>query len=212
MGVTMGTSLKIRDDLTPLELRRWARKEARGWPAGRAYAIANALEGMSRAEAARRAGMARQALRDAVLRYNAEGLSGLYDRPQGGPPRRLTQGEEAALAAVILEGPGARRRAPPFVRRAGGPRGFGPLQTRMARADGHTRPSILENDSHEIWRSILLSSPQYWPILSVNRFGGRNGNELSARSTGGAGRLNSLRGSDKNLGKDVRDAESEKTS
>ncbi len=36
MGVAMGTSLKIRDDSTPLELRRWARKEARGWPAARA--------------------------------------------------------------------------------------------------------------------------------------------------------------------------------
>ena len=36
-------------------------------------AIANALEGMTRAEAARLAGMERQALRDAVVRYNAEG-------------------------------------------------------------------------------------------------------------------------------------------
>src|SRR3712207_9244725 len=39
-------------------------------------AIANALEGLSRAEAARLAGMGRQALRDAVIRYNAEGPSG----------------------------------------------------------------------------------------------------------------------------------------
>ena len=109
MGVTMGRSLTIRDDLTPLELRRWARKDARGQPAARAYAIANALEGMSRAEAARLAGMERQALRDAVLRYNAEGLSGLYDRPKGHPPRRLTEGENAALAAVILEGPDPER-------------------------------------------------------------------------------------------------------
>ena len=109
MGVTMGSSLKIRDDLTPLALRRWARKEARGGPAARAYAIANALEGMSRAEAARLAGMERQALRDAVLRYNAEGLSGLYHRPKGRPPRRLTEGENAALAAVVLEGPDPER-------------------------------------------------------------------------------------------------------
>ncbi len=109
MGVIMGTSLKIRDDLTPLALRRWARKEARGGPAARAYAVANALEGMSRAEAARPAGMERQALRDAVLRYNAEGLSGLYQRPKGRPPRRLTEGENAALAAVVLEGPDPER-------------------------------------------------------------------------------------------------------
>ncbi len=109
MGVAMGTSLKIGDDLTSLELRRWARKEARGLPAARAYAIANALDGMSRAEAARLAGMERQALRDAVLRYNAEGLSGLYDRPKGRPPRRLTEGEEAALAAAIRRGPDPER-------------------------------------------------------------------------------------------------------
>ena len=105
----MGAALKIRDDLTPLALRRWARREARGRSAARAYAIANALEGLSRAEAARLAGMERQALRDAVVRYNAEGLAGLHDRPKGHPARRLTEGEEAALAAVILRGPEPER-------------------------------------------------------------------------------------------------------
>lgn len=73
------------------------------------YAIAHALEGKSRAEAARLAGMDRQALRDAVVRYNAEGLAGLHDRPKGHPPRRLSEGEEAALAAVILKGPEPER-------------------------------------------------------------------------------------------------------
>lgn len=105
----MGTPLKIRDDFAPLALRRWARREARGRAAARAYAIANALEGMSRAEAARLAGMERQALRDAVVRYNTEGLAGLHDRAKGHPPRRLTEGEEAALAAVILKGPEPER-------------------------------------------------------------------------------------------------------
>ena len=70
----MGTAIKIRDDLSPCELRRWARREARGRSAARAYAISNALEGTCRAEAARLAGMERQALRDAVVRYNVEGL------------------------------------------------------------------------------------------------------------------------------------------
>ena len=105
----MGSALKIRDDLTPLELRRWARRESHGRAAARAYAIANAFEGMTRAAAARLAGMDRQALRDAVVRYNGEGLEGLYDRPKGRPPRRLTADEEAALAAVILEGPDPER-------------------------------------------------------------------------------------------------------
>jgi transposase len=76
--------------------------------ASRAYAIANALEGMSRAEAARLAGMERQALRDAVLRYNAEGVDGLSDRPRP-KPSRLSEGQQAALRALILRGPDPER-------------------------------------------------------------------------------------------------------
>ena len=69
--------LPIRDDLPAAELRRLARRETDRAAAARMQAIAGALEGLSRAEAARLAGMERQALRDAVLRYNAEGLAGL---------------------------------------------------------------------------------------------------------------------------------------
>ena len=105
----MGSALKIRDDLTPLELRRWARVGSYGRAAARAYAIANALEEMPRADAARLAGMDRQTLRDAVVRYNAKGLEGLHDRPKGYSPRRLTADEEAALAAVIIAGPEPER-------------------------------------------------------------------------------------------------------
>jgi transposase len=65
------------------------------------YAIAHALDGRSRADAARLAGMERQA----VIRYNAEGLAGLHDRPKGRPRRRLDAGEEAALATAIERGP-----------------------------------------------------------------------------------------------------------
>ena len=48
-------------------LRRLARREPGGHAASRLYAIANALERMSRAGAARLAGMERQALRDALF-------------------------------------------------------------------------------------------------------------------------------------------------
>ena len=44
----------------------------------------DALDGMSRAEAATRAGLDRQALRDWVIRYHAEGVAGLRDRPRSG--------------------------------------------------------------------------------------------------------------------------------
>lgn len=101
----MGAALKIRDDLSAEALRQAARRERDGPAAARMYAIAGALDGLSRAEAARLAGMERQALRDAVVRYNAEGLAGLHDRPKGRPPRRLTPEEEAELVAAILRGP-----------------------------------------------------------------------------------------------------------
>jgi transposase len=91
----MGTALAIRDDLTPAALRRRARFEPNRRAALRMLALANALEGLSRAEAARLAGMERQALRDAVVRYNAEGLAGLYDRPKPGRPPRLSAGSQS---------------------------------------------------------------------------------------------------------------------
>src|SRR5512134_2646894 len=103
----MGNALKIRDDLSSEPLRRRARREKDGRAAARMYAIANAVDGLSRAEGARLAGMERQALRDAVVRYNAEGLAGLHDRPKGRPRRRLTGDEEAELVEAILQGPDA---------------------------------------------------------------------------------------------------------
>src|SRR5688572_32967953 len=53
--------------------------------------------------------MERQALRDAVLRYNAEGPSGLHDRPRPGRPEGLTPGQQAALKAWVLRGPAPER-------------------------------------------------------------------------------------------------------
>src|SRR5215207_8430057 len=105
----MGAALPIRNELTPEALRRHARYEANRRAALRMLASANALEGMSRAEAARLAGIERQALRDAVVRYNAEGLAGLYDRPKPGRPQRLSEAEQAALAACVFTGPDPER-------------------------------------------------------------------------------------------------------
>lgn len=101
----MSAALKISDRMTAKELRDWARSCGNGRAAARAYAIANALDDYSRAEAARLAGMDRQALRDAVVRYNAEGVDGLFDRPKGHPPPWLTEAEQASLAAVVYKGP-----------------------------------------------------------------------------------------------------------
>jgi transposase len=103
-GPTM-SALAIRDDIGSEELRRRARRERDGRVSARLIAIANALEGMDRASAARLAGMDRQTLRDWVHRYNAEGIAGLCNRPAPGRRPKLTEGQMAALKAVVLLGP-----------------------------------------------------------------------------------------------------------
>ena len=105
MGGTMSSRIKISEGMSADELRSWARHCGNGRAAARAYAIASALDGLSRGDAARLAGMDRQALRDAVTRYNAEGVTGLFDRPKGRRPEWLTESEQATLAAVIFKGP-----------------------------------------------------------------------------------------------------------
>jgi transposase len=85
-------ALAIRDDVGPDELRRQARREHDGRVSARLIALANALDGMDRATAARLAGMDRQTLRDWVHRYNAEGMAGLSNRPLPGRSPKLTEG------------------------------------------------------------------------------------------------------------------------
>ena len=68
-------------------------------------ALALVLEGKSRKEAAETCGMDRQTLRDWVIRYNAEGLTGLSDRVPPGPAFRLTAEQIAELAALVEAGP-----------------------------------------------------------------------------------------------------------
>ena len=105
----MVAALSIRTDLSATELRALARREKDPRAASRMYAIAHALEGKSRAEAARLAGMERQALHDAVVRYNAEGLAGLHDRPKGRRRPVLDEAEGVALKQLVLAGPDLAR-------------------------------------------------------------------------------------------------------
>jgi transposase len=97
-------ALAIRKDRTPAVLRREAKCESDARVARRILAIANALDGMSREDAARSAGMDRQTLRDWVLRYNEHGLGGLGDRWGDGRPPRLTPEEQAELLEIVLAG------------------------------------------------------------------------------------------------------------
>ena len=99
------SALAIRKDRAPEVLRKLAKTESDPRVARRLLAIANALSGMSRKEAAAAAGMDRQALRDWVIRYNEHGLEGLHDRWGDGRPPRLDASEEAELARIVLAGP-----------------------------------------------------------------------------------------------------------
>jgi transposase len=105
----MPEALPIRDDIPAEELRRLARREANGRVASRLLGLAHALEGMERGQAARLAGMDRQTLRDWVIRFNAEGIDGLRDRPKSGRPTWLDEGQMASLRALVLRGPDPER-------------------------------------------------------------------------------------------------------
>jgi putative transposase len=70
---------------------------------------ANVVDGMSRERAARQAGMDRQTLRDWVIRFNADGVEGLRDRPRSGRPPRLDEGQLATFKALVLRGPEPER-------------------------------------------------------------------------------------------------------
>ena len=94
-----------RHELGAGELRREARRCRDAAASRRMLAPALVLEGSSRAEAARHAGMDRQTLRDRVHRYNAGGLDALRDRPRSGRRPRLTPEQGAELATVVERGP-----------------------------------------------------------------------------------------------------------
>lgn len=99
------SALSIRRDRTPVVLRKLAKGEPDGRVARRALAIANALDGMSRRDAARSVGMDRQTLRDWVVRYNQHGLDGLADLQRDGRPPKLDAEEKAELLRIVLAGP-----------------------------------------------------------------------------------------------------------
>src|SRR3954451_19418943 len=98
-----------RHELGAGDLRREARRCRDGAASRRMLALALVLEGASREEAARAAGMDRQTLRGWVHRYNGEGLAAPAGRPRSGRKPRLTAEQEAELAAAVERGPDPER-------------------------------------------------------------------------------------------------------
>src|SRR5690348_12524138 len=105
------TALSIRKDRSPVVLRKLAKAEADVRVTRRLLAIANALAGMSREDAAHSAGMDRQTLRDWVIRYNAYGLDGLADQWGEGRPPKLSPEERTELVAIVSPAPIPRQAA-----------------------------------------------------------------------------------------------------
>ena len=103
----MAVSVSItRADLDAAGLRRAAGRSRDASASRRMLALALVMDGQSRAEAARAAGMDRQTLRDWVHRYNEQGLTGLSDRlGERGPKPRLSKEQEAKLAGWVRQGP-----------------------------------------------------------------------------------------------------------
>jgi transposase len=106
----MGAVVTItRLDMTASELRAAAKRAKDGSAARRMLALAMVFDGADRKTAAKTCGMDRQTLRDWVHRYNAEGLSGLYDRQLPGPAPKLSGEQLAELAGLVEAGPDPAR-------------------------------------------------------------------------------------------------------
>ncbi len=93
-----------RNDLSSDEMRLEARRSKDSRVSRRLLALAEVLDGRSRAEAARTGCVQRQTLRDWVCLYNAEGIAGLRDRPRSGRRARLSAAHLAALSALVEAG------------------------------------------------------------------------------------------------------------
>jgi transposase len=83
------------------QLRAEAARTVDAKQARRILAIAMVLDGHSRRGAARAGGMERQTLRDWVIRSNADGLTGLADRPRPGRQPRLTEAPRCEVAKGV---------------------------------------------------------------------------------------------------------------
>ena len=104
MAVLMAVRI-TRKDKSAGELRQEAARCRDGKAARRMLAIALVLDGVDRKTAAENCGMDRQTLRDWAHRYNAEGVSGLFNRRPPDPPCLLSAAQKEELAEMVRAGP-----------------------------------------------------------------------------------------------------------
>ena len=101
----MAAAIGVRTEHAAADLRRLARRCGDPDQVRRLLAIALILDGGSRSEAAKFAGVTLQIVRDWVLRFNAEGLEGLATRKAPGRASILNDEQRARLAEVVETGP-----------------------------------------------------------------------------------------------------------
>lgn len=101
----MAAAIGVRSDYSSAELRQLARRCGDAAQVRRLLAVALILDGGSRSEAAKVAGVTLQIVRDWVLRFNDSGPEGLATRKAPGRASILNDEQRARLAAIVEAGP-----------------------------------------------------------------------------------------------------------
>ena len=101
----MSAAIGVRSDCNSEDLHRFARHCGDADQVRRVLAIALILDGGSRSDAARMAGVTLQIVRDWVLRFNEGGPEALVTRKAPGPASILNDEQRACLAAQVEAGP-----------------------------------------------------------------------------------------------------------
>jgi len=101
----MAAAIGIRSDFTSADLRRFSRRCDDPDQVRRVLALALILDGGSRSDAAKMAGVTLQIVRDWVLRFNEAGPAGLATRKAPGPVSMLNDEQRARLAQQVEAGP-----------------------------------------------------------------------------------------------------------
>jgi transposase len=98
-----------KDETEECQVRRLARsRHAPGDWIRRARMIVSSWEGKRTVAIASEVGCHVQTVRERLVRFNADGLDGLGDRPGGGRKRRLTEGERSRIIALVGKDPPGR--------------------------------------------------------------------------------------------------------
>jgi transposase len=101
----MAAAIGVRTDYTSTDLRCFARRCGDGDQVRRLLAVALILDGGSRSDAAKVAGVTLQIVRDWVVRFNEGGPDGLATRKAPGRTSILNDEQRAKLAEIIETGP-----------------------------------------------------------------------------------------------------------